>query len=429
MNVKRLCPDCLLNYLESESEIHSGLCTSCSRRKNIMNVTGKEYKKFKDLSEEEKSKVLKDRINLSKGRPKTVVRNTKNLIYTADMIDIIKDIADDNTTTKDLMEKIKAIYPDKDINIKNFNNIIARHNIPHKNGSRGRKYEDNQTKDINITTEKLENNNYDNIQQNVLNYEKYLQKEDLTDEERLKPIEEEVTTVLYNKFKKDNCYNEIPYTTEDYIKMLEMLLNINEQKNTIVRNGVAQHRIMDLYEDDIVHETENILLPKGNTYLQDKLHVLRNKRRALEYNGGDISIMREFLNTIDMNALKNTIKNLKQEKENRVNFKYIPNVDETMIDKYNWCLATRENNYKALEPVVIPYVTSTSNNKEPKQLNTYRVSCQLSGAGFGAFKSYYKDYQAISQDIALSYGEQELEKMKKEKPGILIQNINIHKIN
>ena len=34
-----------------------------------------------------------------------------------------------------------------------------------------------------------------------------------------------------------------------------------------------------------------------------------------------------------MNALKNTIKNLKQERENRVNFKYIPNVDETMIDK------------------------------------------------------------------------------------------------
>ena len=211
--------------------------------------------------------------------------------------------------------------------------------------------------------------------------------------------------------------------------MLEMLLNINEQKNTIVRNGVAQHRIMDLYEDDIIHETENILLPKGNTYLQDKLHVLRNKRRALEYNGGDISIMREFLNTINMSALKNTIKNLRQERESRVNFKYIPNVDETMIDKYNWCLATRENNYKALEPIVIPYVTSTSNNKEPKQLNTYRVSCQLSGAGFGAFKSYYKDYQAISQDIALSYGEQELEKMKKEKPGILIQNIDIHKIN
>ena len=427
MNVKRLCPDCLLNYLESESEIHSGLCTSCSRRKRIMKTTGKEYKKFKDLSEEEKSKVLQNRINLSKGRPKTVVKNTKNLIYTASMIDVIKDMANDNITVKDLMEKIKSIYPEKNINIGNFTNIIARHNIPHKNRSKKNKSEEIIVN--NITEEKLENNRYDNIQQNVLNYEKYLQKEDLTDEERLEPIEEEVTTVLYNKFKKDNCYNEIPYTTDDYIKMLEMLLNINEQKNTIVRNGVAQHRIMDLYEDDIIHETENILLPKGNTYLQDKLHVLRNKRRALEYNGGDISIMREFLNTINMNALKNTIKNLRQEKESRVNFKYIPNVDETMIDKYNWCLATRENNYKALEPIVIPYVTSTSNNKEPKQLNTYRVSCQLSGAGFGAFKSYYKDYQAISQDIALSYGEQELEKMKKEKPGILIQNIDIHKIN
>lgn len=427
MNVKRLCPDCLLNYLESESEIHLGLCTSCSRRKRIMKTTGKEYKKFKDLSEEEKSKVLQNRINLSKGRPKTVVKNTKNLIYTASMIDVIKDMANDNITVKDLMEKIKSIYPEKNINIGNFTNIIARHNIPHKNRSKKNKSEEIIVN--NITEEKLENNRYDNIQQNVLNYEKYLQKEDLTDEERLEPIEEEVTTVLYNKFKKDNCYNEIPYTTDDYIKMLEMLLNINEQKNTIVRNGVAQHRIMDLYEDDIIHETENILLPKGNTYLQDKLHVLRNKRRALEYNGGDISIMREFLNTINMNALKNTIKNLKQEKESRVNFKYIPNVDETMIDKYNWCLATKENNYKALEPIVIPYVTSTSNNKEPKQLNTYRVSCQLSGAGFGAFKSYYKDYQAISQDIALSYGEQELEKMKKEKPGILIQNIDIHKIN
>lgn len=427
MNVKRLCPDCLLNYLESESEIHSGLCTSCSRRKRIMKTTGKEYKKFKDLSEEEKSKVLQNRINLSKGRPKTVVKNTKNLIYTASMIDVIKDMANDNITVKDLMEKIKSIYPEKNINIGNFTNIIARHNIPHKNRSKKNKSEEIIVN--NITEEKLENNRYDNIQQNVLNYEKYLQKEDLTDEERLEPIEEEVTTVLYNKFKKDNCYNEIPYTTDDYIKMLEMLLNINEQKNTIVRNGVAQHRIMDLYEDDIIHETENILLPKGNTYLQDKLHVLRNKRRALEYNGGDISIMREFLNTINMSALKNTIKNLRQERESRVNFKYIPNVDETMIDKYNWCLATRENNYKALEPIVIPYVTSTSNNKEPKQLNTYRVSCQLSGAGFGAFKSYYKDYQAISQDIALSYGEQELEKMKKEKPGILIQNIDIHKIN
>ena len=79
MNVKRLCPDCLLNYLESESEIHSGLCTSCSRRKRIMKTTGKEYKKFKDYQRKKKAKFCKIELILVKEGQKQLLKILKIL--------------------------------------------------------------------------------------------------------------------------------------------------------------------------------------------------------------------------------------------------------------------------------------------------------------------------------------------------------------
>ena len=451
-NEKVLCRDCEEHYLVTTNELKEGICLSCSRRKRLANSLNRSYIKYKDLTEDEKLKLHNNRNKINKH----IVNDTKekeidkrSIIYTQEIINNIKSIASEDKSAKDLLNELCLLYPDKNITTGNLNNILKRHNIVYKKGRSKNKTINNNPiiattiidHDQGTTQTKYNTNNkdlestidstLDIIVKNALDYAKYLD-DDISEENRLDPINEEVTEVLNNKFKKENCYNEMLYNTDDYIKMLEMLLYINEQKNTITRNGAKQHNIMDLYEDDIVHETENILLPKGNTYFQDKLHVLRNKRRALEYNGGDISIMREFLNTIDNNTLRNCITALKTERSKRENFKYIPSVDETMINKYNWCLTPLDkiDSCKSTNVTIIPAVTNTSNRMKSKlSLNTYRVSCKLSGAGYGAFTSYYKDYQAINEDIALSYGKQELEKMKQEKPGILIQDVDIHKIN
>ena len=63
---------------------------------------------------------------------------------------------------------------------------------------------------------------------------------------------------------------------------------------------------MNAYQSDIVHEQEHIIAQPGDTYLQDKLHILRKERRYYEHDTNDIGVNTdEYLLNQKLNELFN----------------------------------------------------------------------------------------------------------------------------
>lgn len=449
----------------------------------LRSFLGKNKYEFKS-SRGNNETIIDTTINALTGKLETTVRNRKNLIYTSDMINFLINISNERMTAGDLREALIKEYPEKAnvITPGNFANILSRHtDITYNKGQRGKSnnnviikstitdYDnDIEYEDVKYpSTEELINddiefeNKFQILIKELTSTQKAAEDEEQAIEERLKPIYEEVDAVLKAKYKDLGCDFEVPYTTEDYIKAFEILKFIMDNKFNILNNGKRQHMITDAYERDINHACENTVSAPGDTYLQDKLHVLRKRRRQLEYMGKDVSMMRQFCDNPSYFSIKNTLSGLKYLQQVRADIGYIPYVDATMIGKYDWCIegvkpingfaplhveddekvfddyseeeiAEKARSEQALLKHQATLVTRAETlNKQTRGpvLNTYRVSCQISGGGYGAFSHWHKDYKAINEDIAKSYGDQELSEMKKKNPGILIQNVDIHKIN
>ena len=60
--------------------------------------------------------------------------------------------------------------------------------------------------------------------------------------------------------------------------------------------------------------------------------------------------------------------------------------------------------------------------------NVYRVSCKLSGGGYGVFRKWYKDYACIKSDIAIDFANQELARIKASNKGVLITDFACNKV-
>ena len=54
----------------------------------------------------------------------------------------------------------------------------------------------------------------------------------------------------------------------------------------------------------------------------------------------------------------------------------------------------------------------------------YRVSCNISGKGFGVFKKWYKDYVATDKQSAMDLAQQDLDGIKDIRKGVLINNMD-----
>ena len=57
---------------------------------------------------------------------------------------------------------------------------------------------------------------------------------------------------------------------------------------------------MNAYQSDALHEVENAILEDGNTYLSDKMHILRKYRRYYESDYKNVSILKPFLELLDI---------------------------------------------------------------------------------------------------------------------------------
>ena len=473
-----LCPDCEEEYITQERYDKYGICIACAKRKTIADRSNIEYIKFKDLSEREKSdirhrrflnqksykyrksgedkarrveqeKIAKEKYNNTDPIPE--VRITSKSIYTEDMMAYLIEIADSGQySSTQLFDKLKAKYPDKPITKRNLGNIISRHNIPHtiRRGPRSNAsttYIDDTNADINniknITNniESLEQTKQDLIEDinkqldsvsNKLMDESIKPRVEIPQDEynsRFKPLEDEIDSVLQAKGEQLKCNVERTYNTDDYINMLDMLLYLAKNSEKIINARSTMHQLTNGYQSDMIHVLENEVAEPGDTSFSDKLHVLRNKRRLLEYDYNDMITLKRLLDTFNVELIENTISCLKTLQNNRDNFIFVPLVDDTMTDKYSWAM---KGDYKQVTPQLPQY---RSNRRDvivsnPRLLK-FRATCKLSGAGYGAFTPWHADYLVTCREVAMDKAVKELRKLINSKPGLIYTDLEVHQIN
>ena len=433
---------------------------------------GSNYMCKGDKSKQELDAITVKMHTSNKSSEQKVVR--ANQIYTDDIISEVVRLASTEKTITELREEIIQLFPDKNITVSNFNNIIVRHNIPHKAGNRWGKP---SKIDVSIEEAPKVEEYVPKVEEVKINKPHF--NEDELDEDgdpiRLVPIKEEVVKTMEAKYKQNKCDSEFNYTVDDYINMLEMLEYLMENVDNQIKKRDRQFNIANDYQFDIVHEMENELASNGDTYLQDKMYVLRDFRRYIEIDSTALRQMKPLLNTLKNgvnpnNPISSCIKKLKQTIVDNAQPKYIPRIDVGMTKKYDWAIMRNSNYKKAVVKHYVPPVqeepitnmvetidTDIENNfevdekvklhdktirinKDLKKLksnlkltedqvkagfNIYRVSCKLSGGGYGAFRPWYKDYVTIKQEIAMDFAKQELARLK----GVYVTELACLKIN
>lgn len=249
-----------------------------------------------------------------------------------------------------------------------------------------------------------------------------------SEEARFEPIIEEVTQILNDKFKEVGCAVGYDYTVDDYIKAFTILRYLINNYKLIEQKRNDQWDIANAYQQDIVHEIENVVSKPGDTYLQDKCHVLRDVRRGYEIDKTCIGLMKPFLTTLTARTSEITklIEKLEVQKSKQDDFIYIPKVDMSLVEKYSWAHDSNSRPGKLVNKSVL----KTNNKLNKKEGNPiFIASCFLSGGGFGVFKKWTKEVSYPTIEEAQRVVELELDDIKKKNKNILVTDFNIHQKN
>ena len=399
-----------------------------------------------------------DMISVSNDENSKSSRVRYNQIYTPDILEDIQALASADKTVTELRDEIIRKYPDKNITISNFNNIISRQHIIHA----GRRNYNKHKVETGIIMPR-------EIHSGIVSNKDVLAKEPDTVDiaikttndmpDRLAPVKDEVIKVLQTKFNAMKCKTTNDFNLEDYINMIELFIYLMHNIDTIITVRNNQYDITNWYQDEIVHEMENELAEEGNTYLQDKMYVLRDIRRYIESDRDALKQMRVFFkNLVKMFPeadAKKVVGQLKYISNNNKQPKFIPTVDLGMVKKYTWATygspSSPKNNKEIFttnsvekfideksedtktEDVKTVKVNGTrthlSQEEIDRGLKIYRVSCNISGGGYGAFKPWYKDYPCINSDIAMSFARQEFARMKASNKSLLFTDVDVHQLN
>lgn len=488
-----ICPDCEDEYISVKRLQKYGRCVRCERRYKMSIKHNKEYVPICSLSKKERKDILSRRkIMIEKSNKKSSNKKSSNKksnksesLYTKELIEYCLNLKNQGIMYKDIITKIQeeinpkftksglmsAIWRYKQNNTEvkqedtlkthRVNPIIKTTIINH---DKINETEQPSTLDTPIDLvedkSKLIDDNSDVISNkepelNIATDISFSGEEQKLDNDTLidSDLKDEVDKVAEQKFKLLKCNELEHFNTDDYIKMLEMLEYLTVNRQQILKHRQTQHDVMNAYQDDVLHEIEKVDPEDGDNTLQKKLHIVRNKRRYYEYDYNDIGIMKQFLECVDIKKLKIVLGQLKKFKEVRDNPVFIPSVDKQMISKYDWTIKTKKEpsikTTKITPTISVIHTLETLDDKslpdkfkqsftEPyeffnisneKKLNKYRASCKLSGGGFGAFRTYFKDYSCINEEIAESYFKQDLDILKSKHKGLLITEIQVNRIN
>lgn len=415
-----LCPDCQLEVItEKQYEKHQR-CTKCTKRKYQIERRGDTYIPFINLSKKEQKQILARREGKFKEHTKNK-KSRKSINFTENMLQEVHELRLQQVT----FPKIKQMLKDK-------YNITASISTVQKAYYRYlEKIKLNNTKMCNKVNPIIKRTiiNKDNTDNITLNNDGTAVTSTLhPDIIELKgndvtltgiSLEQEVGKVSKEKFKELKCKELEDYTTNTYIDMLNLLQFLVVNRQQIIETRQKQHDVMNAYQDDVLHEIEKTEPVIGDNTLQTKLHIIRDKRRYYEYDFNDVSIMKQFLESIDLKKLNIVLGQLKKFKETRENPTFIPSVDKNMTTKYNWTINVQKS--PELKTTKIPSTISEIKNinntvngkivqedipekfkqsfkspqeffqleekvtKSVKNMSKYRVTCNLSGGGYRSF--------------------------------------------
>ena len=458
-----LCPDCELENISQKENLEWGKCKKCHLRELYYKRNKLNYIPFKLLSEKEQKNILRLRVNSARyANNQKVIKNEKeapkiediktkpNKIvgYTDDVINTLKDIVTDNMTLKEILYIIQNLYPQ--------NEGFSISNLRYRLGKLGKtyKYEDKYIYTHNLNNNENKTSNLEvgegvtikgsdiisniitteaNINNSIENAQDYLENMDIT-ENSIDAIKEEVQGVINRKSKLLNCYVENNYTTEDYLNAINMLLYLKQNLNTVYTARRSQVDIFDAYQLDVLHECENVELAPGDTYIQDKLHILRQMRRAVKNDAEDLIMLKPLLALITDTTLETIKENFDKQIKLRNNVVYCPEVDVKMTKKYDWAKSSTLASGKTSRSIIKP--THTINDdasfnrslkpvKQLKNLKKFRILYKVSGGGQGAYKHLYKDISATSITQAREMGDKFINNLKAKNKDLLISDYNI----
>ena len=504
---KLICPDCQTNELKTEMEQKDIICKSCKQRKMICSIHNKPYIRFIDLPQEEKDRLLRQRANMNRYLEKKKVKNqskeesvtitkseTKPTIKTSNRKNNYSEefhqicSKDGSRSLKEIFEEITNTLPEySNLQYKTLWGFMRRNNYPYtvdkSNLGRSKiskviedqiEIPDNIIKEEEIdepiiiedsladTNEIISNPNIKLDLENIdLKYKEEIDENiNKTEPTRFIPIREEVNEVLSCKYKNLNCTTERNYTTEDYINMLEMLSYLIENCETIIKARNDQHDILNAYQSDTIHECENVIAEDGDTYLQDKLHILRKERRYYEYDCNDLTVLNHLLKTFNKLSIDRVLALLKETYAKRQSPKFIPLVDYSMIGKYDWAINGDANSKKLQKPIL-----TTNNNKRRNRnnystgintniniaqesinqanqssnlvkntkntLKKFKVTAELCGCGLGVFKPWSNEYMCLNEDYAKQWAKNSLEELinRPEHKGAYYTNLRVQQVN
>ena len=420
-----LCPDCQLEIITQKQYEKHERCTKCSKRKYQIERRGDTYIPFINLSKKEQKQILARREGKFKQHTKNQ-KSRKSINFTDDMLQEVHELRLQQVT----FPKIKQMLKDK-------YNITASISTVQKAYYRYlEKIKLNNTKMCNkvnpiIKRTIINKDNTDNITTTDITLNNNgiavasTQHPDIIELEAKSitltgtGLEQEVEKVSKEKFKELKCKELTDYTTNTYIDMLNLLQFLVVNRQQIIETRQKQHDVMNAYQDDVLHEIEKTEPVIGDNTLQTKLHIIRDKRRYYEYDFNDVSIMKQFLESIDLKKLNIVLGQLKKFKETRENPTFIPSVDKNMTTKYNWTINVQKSS--ELKTTKIPSTISEIKNinntvngkivqedipekfkqsfkspqeffqleeketKNVKNMSKYRVTCNLSGGGYRSF--------------------------------------------
>lgn len=235
-------------------------------------------------------------------------------------------------------------------------------------------------------------------------------------------VEQEVLTTIQDKARKLNCNTDKDYTTDTYIEVLEILKYIATKRTTLQRTRLDQKDITQGYQEDVLHEIEFSESEPGDTYLQDKLKLIRGYRRYFEHDYEDLLIMEDLLSTIDTTKLSEVLTKLKSKRNARDGkYFYIPRVDNSMIQKYEWA-----KNGQLDSRIVNKPLLTTAAKLESRKMHQYVATCQVSGYGIGTFKDWKRIVTAPDEKNAEEQVLKVLNNTKTQKCGnYMWHNLNI----
>ena len=305
----------------------------------------------------------------------------KEAKFTDEIVSDIRQFAKDKTRLE-IVDYCNKKYPELNMDEQCFYNTVRRYKIDYvRRDTRGQ---------LMITQEVRDNaiNNITEVEPEVI---------DQKANEKIYNIdaEKEVSSVFEKVCKEQGCGARYQYTVDQTIMAFNVIMHLYEYYPLYLKNGAIQNNILNAYMLDMWHEIENADSTNPE-YLIGKAQCLRDIRRTIKDQQNIINIVKPIIEIIKkhikIEELESIRNKLAEEKIHSTNIEYVPKVDFTQYEKYDWALQAPANKKTLSDPLL--------KNRIPSSEKLFRASFKISGSGNGTFTSKFRDISASSLDEA-----------------------------